>query len=272
MASYKSGNFRLNTSAHVPQTSRLKIESNVSPGPGGYLVREPLANGVKFALSKRRPLFLAEDTPAPGSYCVASCFDGKKSYSFSPKFKKSVPRYPGPGAYDVGDLGSRVSGVARAARPVIGREKRKEVFGNEELREVPGPGRYDFRHTLAEGPRWKFGSESSRKQQDVQETPGPGSYEVPSTRSKLVFRFASGRKVETSKGAQGAQGTQGGPGPGQYEVKGLLRHSLFSVSRSEKTQKLSGPLLPGPGDYNVSNSSFRVPGSSKSIISSELSK
>lgn len=257
MASYKSGNIRLNTSAHLPQTTRLKIENNGSPGPGGYLIREPLACGVKFALSKRKPLFLAEDTPAPGSYAVGSSFDCKKSYSFSPKFNKSLPRYPGPGAYEVRDLG------LKAARPVIGREKRKDNFLNGELREIPGPGRYDFRHTLAEGPRWKFGSDCSRKQQDVLDTPGPGSYEIPNTRSKLVFKFSSGRKDEKCQAI---------PGPGQYNIQGNLRYSLFTISRSEKMQKLSGPLLPGPCDYNVSNSTFRVPGSSKSIISNESFK
>ena len=257
MASYKSGSIRLNTTSHLPQTPRMRIINDSSPGPGGYLIREPLSNGVKFAQSKRKPLFKSEETPAPGSYCIGSCFDNKKSYSFSPKLAKSVPRYPGPGAYEIKDFGSK------AARPVIGKEKRKDNFLNDELTSMPGPGRYDFRHTLTEGPRWKFGSDASRKQQEIQETPGPGSYEIPDTKSKVVFKFPSSRKNEKYQKI---------PGPGQYNVQGNFRYSLFTISKSEKFQRLSGPILPGPCDYNVSNTSFRTPGSCKSIFSNESSK
>jgi hypothetical protein len=257
MSNPSSRNIRVNTSARLPQSSRLHFDQSDSPGPGGYLIREPLANGVKFPLAKRRPLFDSEETPAPGSYSIVSCFDNKKSYSFSPKLSKSVPKYPGPGAYQVKEV------VVNAARPVIGKEKRKDNFFNEELAALPGPGRYNFRVTLAEGPRWKFGSETSRKKQDIVDTPGPGSYEIPDTKSKVVFKFPSGRKNEKYSAA---------PGPGYYNVQGNLRYSLFTLSRSEKFQKISGPLLPGPGDYNVSNTSFRVMGSTKSIVFSDAGK
>lgn len=253
---YKSGRIK-GTIDNGMQEGRLKFESNNSPGPGRYYFRESSNNGVKFPLAHRRPLFNVDENPAPGSYSIQSIFDNKKSFSFSPKLTKPEPKYPGPGSYDVKDV------VTNSARPVIGKEKRKDNFLKDEQVSIPGPGRYNFRHTLVEGPQWRFGSEASRKVKELEQTPGPGAYEIPDTKSKIVFKFPSSRKNDKLENI---------PGPGHYNVQNKNRYAFFAMSRSEKYQKLSGPFIPGPGEYNYSISSFRVLGSSKSILSNELLK
>lgn len=239
------------------QEGRLKFEFTNSPGPGRYHLRESFNSGVKFPLAHRRPLFNVNENPAPGSYSIQSIFDNKKSFSFSPKLPKSDPKYPGPGSYNVKDI------IPSPARAVIGKEKRKDNFLNKSQIPIPGPGRYNLHQTLVEGPQWRFGSEVSRKVQDPDPTPGPGAYEIPDTKSKLVFKFPSSRKNEKKLNF---------PGPGHYNIQNSSNYSYFAVSRSEKYQKLSGPLIPGPGEYNYSVSSFRVLGSSKSVLSNDILK
>ena len=236
---------------------RLKFEFTSSPGPGRYHLKESFNSGVKFPLAHRRPLFNVDENPAPGSYSIQSIFDTKKSFSFSPKLPTSEPKYPGPGSYNVKDISPS------AARAVIGKEKRKDNFLNKSQIPIPGPGLYNLHQTLVEGPQWRFGSQASRKVQELDQTPGPGAYEIPDTKSKLVFKFPSSRKTEKMPNI---------PGPGHYNIQSTSRYSYFAVSKSEKYQKLLGPQVPGPGEYNSSVSSFRVLGSSKSVLSNDVLK
>lgn len=229
------------------RSTKMRISSSISraprfygeilnpiPGPGNYHLKERSSNMVKFAVSRRTALFQVPDSPSPGEYNIPSCFDKDKakSYSFSPKLSKSTPKYPGPGAYNVPIIANT------SARPVFGKEKRKDNFLNMELVKVPGPGKYSFHSTL-QGPNWRFGTEASRKKQEIEDFPGPGTYEIPPVRENIVFKFPSGRKPEKIPKF---------PGPGQYTFSAPKSPS-FSMPRAEKFQKISGKILPGPSDY-----------------------
>ena len=235
-------NIRISSS--IGRASRFYSEIlNPIPGPGMYDINEKPQSTIKFALSKRSPLFQVPDSPSPGEYNIPSCFDRSKgrSFTFSPKLSRSIPKYPGPGEYNA-QIVTNVS-----ARPVFGKEKRKDNFLNVELINVPGPGKYSYRSTL-QGPTWKFGTEKSRKHKEIEESPGPGAYDISPMREHIVFKFPSGRKNERIPTF---------PGPGQYSVN-TPKSTSFSIPKAEKFQKFTGQVLPGPSDYFVQESSINL--------------
>ena len=238
----KSTNMRISSS--IGRGSRFYSEiSNPIPGPGMYNVCEKSSAPIKFALSKRSPLFQVPDSPSPGEYNIPSCFDKNKakSYTFSAKLSKSIPKYPGPGEYNVPMI------TNLSARPVFGKEKRKDNFLNMELVNVPGPGKYSYCSTL-QGPTWKFGTEKSRKHKEIELSPGPGAYEISPMREHIVFKFPSGRKNERIPKF---------PGPGQYSLN-TPKSPSFSIPRAEKYQKITGQVLPGPSDYFLQESNSNL--------------
>lgn len=227
------GKAQSNQYSILPRAQRFYYENSQQiPGPGMYSLADKERAGIKFAITKRSPLFKVAENPAPGTYNIPSCFDKGQSYSFSPKISKSVPKYPGPGDYNVKDV------VPNAARAIFGKERRKDNFVNTELIKIPGPGNYGLRNTL-EGPKWRFGSEASRKHIEIEDLPGPGAYEVKPIISNVFVKFPLSKrpyKIEKL------------PGPGHYDINSS-RLPSFASSKAEKLQKLSGPLMPGPSDY-----------------------
>ena len=215
------------------------------PGPGQYEIMEKVNVGPKFNLSKRSPLYQAPDSPSPGAYNIPSCFDSKKSFSFSPKLKKQEKLSPGPGAYNPKDI------VLNTRRAVFGHEKRRDNFLIPELTFHPSPAQYTLNSTLS-GPKWRFGSELSRKYAEIEDFPGPGTYNSPSTLTKLSHKFSSSRKPTK---------IPPNPGPGHYNTLNSRKLASLAISRAEKFQKLSGPILPGPSDYNIRVSSTLTPSS-----------
>ena len=144
---------------HTMRTTKMRISSSIGraprfyaeiseplPGPSNYTIREKSSNFIKFTRSKRTDLFAVQDSPSPGDYNIPSSFNKGKSFTFSPRLAKSTPKYPGPGQYDV-----KITEVI-SARPVFGKEKRKDNFLNLESLHVPGPGKYSQTGTL-KGPQ-----------------------------------------------------------------------------------------------------------------------
>jgi len=231
---------------NLASSTSPRFYQNISggiPGPGRYEIMEKVRIGPKFTLSKRSPLYQVPDSPSPGAYNIPSCFDSKKSFSFSPKQKKSENLTPGPGAYNPKDI------VINTRRAVFGHEKRRDNFLNPELTFHPSPAQYTLNSTLS-GPKWCFGSELSRKYAEIEDFPGPGSYNSPSTLTKLFHKFPSSRKQAK---------IPPNPGPGHYNPPSPLKFSSFAISRAEKFQKIPGPVLPGPSDYNIRGSSTLTP-------------
>lgn len=221
----------------MPRAQRFYNETSQQfPGPGMYTPTQKQTNGIKFALTRRSPLFKASDNPAPGSYNIPTSFNKGKSYTISPKLSKSMTKYPGPGEYNVKDV------VPKAARAVFGRDRRRDNFLNMELVDIPGPGKYGF-HGPLEGPRWKFGSELSRIHRKIEDGPGPGSYEIKPITSNIFIKFPCSKRPSKIEKL---------PGPGDYNIS-TSRLPSFALSRADKYQKLSGPLFPGPSDYLITD-------------------
>jgi hypothetical protein len=242
----------------MSRASRFYTQSvDPIPGPGSYFTRGSQSPGVKFSQTKRSSFYQIPESPSPGSYDLPSSFNQKKP-SFSPKsFKNQITlkKLPFNDQFflqvltqtnsvfpDIHESYQKTQSKPR--RAIFGSEKRKDNFFNPELAKNPGPGEYSQRSSFGEGPRWRFGSDLSRRYAEIEEIPGPGAYNSPTTLSSMVFKFPSGRKSERLSEL---------PGPGQYDVVKNLKYKSFAVSKAEKFQRLSGPALPGPSDYNVSS-------------------
>ena len=205
-------------------------------------------------MNKRTSFYHVTESPAPGSYDLPSTFKFNKRLNFPPKLRKVDPA-----AGKSLSLSCKIPinlhesfefTQTNARRAVFGSEKRKDNFLNMELANNPGPGEYAQRTDWGQGPKWRFGSELSRKFAQVEDFPGPGAYESPSTLDSRVAKFASGRKCERREPGPG-------PGPGEYEVVRDLRDKSFLFSKAEKFQKFLGPALPGPSDYRLQEFSTR---------------
>lgn len=235
----------------IEKTRRSPSHKNSFLTPSRYFLKEKTSNAIKFAVSKRPNLFVASENPGPGLYSIPSCFDKGKSYTFSPKFSKSIPKCPGPGQYDVKFI------EPTPMRTVFGKEKRKDIFFNKELVGIPDPTKYSYRKNF-EGPTWKFGSDKSRKYNVIEDSPGPGAYNANFFGASIEHTFPSSRREEKSLEF---------PGPGHYTPK-APNNSSFYISKADKSQKIVGPILPGPSDYFIGdkNTSFTQSQKSSFII------
>ena len=245
---------KINKKNSIPQAFRFySVETDPIPGPGCYFLKDSYAPGIKFSMNKRTSFYHLPESPAPGSYDIPSTFNVKKRVPLSPKFKKPEPPEPAehaePPVAKSLSLSTKIPinlhesfefTQTNTRRTVFGREKRKDNFLNMEMVKNPGPGEYTQRSTLGAGPRWRFGSEPSRKYADIEDFPGPGSYRSPSTLNSLTCKFTSGRKEEK---------VSNHPGPGHYNVIRKSQYKNFAISKAEKFDKILGPALPGPSDY-----------------------
>ena len=143
--SIRTTKFRISSSIGRPQRFYSDASDHL-PGPGRYHIKEMNTNYINFAKSKRTQLFSVPDSPSPCEYNIPSCFGKGKSFTFSPRLSTSKPKYPGPGEYEIKHMN------VSSARPIFGKEKRKDNFLNIELLNVPGPGKYSHKGTL-EGPQ-----------------------------------------------------------------------------------------------------------------------
>ena len=240
----------------IPQASRFySVGTDPVPGPGRYSPRDPRdpwAPGVKFSMNKQTSLYHVSESPAPGSYDLPSTFKVSKRVDLPAKARQAeapVTKSLSLSCKIPINLHESFEFTQTSARrAVFGSEKRRDNFLNGELVKNPGPGEYSQGVAFGQGPRWRFGSELSRKFREVEEFPGPGAYNAPSTLISRVFRFASGRKPER---------VDEQPGPGQYNVMKNSQYSSFAFSKAEKFQKFLGPALPGPSDYRVQDCSAR---------------
>ena len=100
---------------------------------------------------------------------------------------------------------------------------------------MPGPGAYQERSYLKEGPQYSI---YTRRDEKIEQTPGPGDYDEIKKQGKGVtigVKFKEREQEEL-------------PGPGHYEEKSRIvegpQFSIFSRHESKIEQ------TPGPGDYN----------------------
>jgi len=89
---------------------------------------------------------------------------------------------------------------------------------------VPGPGQYEQRSLVIEGPQYSIGSKIAQRKE---RTPGPGDYEYLKTQGLAV----------TFKGRHKSPAPENIPGPGAYEKKSTLQEGpAFSIGEKRKTK------------------------------------
>ena len=130
-----------------------------SPGPGKYSPTEKFrTKHTRFGSSPRKYHLTPSDSPGPGSYSLPQ--SKGKCFSFAKRLEAIVPRFPGPGQYDLKDWGTL------PRRVIFGTEVRKDNFLDPELSKNPEPWKYTI-PSSSTSPKWKFGSEPRVKHKDI---------------------------------------------------------------------------------------------------------
>ena len=111
-------------------------------------------------------------------------------------------------------------------------EKRKE--------QAPGPGQYEMRKTVGEGPKWAMGSEMRTIERD-DGVPGPGQYVAETEKGKgPSWGMGTSRRTEMR--------SSDAPGPGGYNPKRSPEGPHYSMlGKGAKSKRHDSP---GPGQYN----------------------
>ncbi|CAI2384789.1 unnamed protein product [Moneuplotes crassus] len=198
---------------------RREMRTDQTPGPGDYEYVEKkgksVTMGQKFATKEE------EDMPGPGNYEGKSHIQEGPQYSMYQKREQRIDQTPGPGDYEF---------IQKQNKGVVMGQK----FKNKEPEDMPGPGNYEGKSHIQEGPQYSM---YHRREQKVEQTPGPGDYEDIKTKGKGV---TIGKKF-TQREAEDM------PGPGNYEGKShILEGPQYSMYQ-RRDQKIE--QTPGPGDY-----------------------
>ena len=194
-----------------------KIEQ--TPGPGDYEDLKEQKKGVTIGerLRDRAP----EEMPGPGNYDQKSRLIEGPQYSIYQKREGKIEQTPGPGDYE--DLKEQKQGVT------IG-----ERLKDRAPEDLPGPGNYDQKSRLIEGPQYSI---YQKREGKIEQTPGPGDYEDPKQEKKGV---TIGERLKD-------RAPEDLPGPGNYTEKSyIVEGPQYSIY-----QKRDGKIeqTPGPGDY-----------------------
>jgi len=195
-----------------------KIE--YTPGPGDYNEPEHQQKGVSIGQKMR--VREAEDMPGPGNYEGKSTVGEGPQYSMYQKRDQKIEYTPGPGDYN--ELVHQQKGVT------IGQKMK-----HREAEDMPGPGNYEGKSTVGEGPQYSMYQKRDNK---IDRTPGPGDYNEPEHQQKGV---SIGQKIRVREAEEM-------PGPGNYEGKSTVGEGLQYSMYQKRDQKIE--YTPGPGDYN----------------------
>ena len=226
-----------------------------TPGPGAYEFKGNIGNeGAKYTIVPRRnPINVSISISSPGPAIYNSLRP-----SSSPRYRigtslqrelyTNIEQIPGPGTYDpkYGNNSSRVS----SANCRIGSAKRGS---GRKLDKSPGPGEYEFKTKLGEGPKYKFGLRRAASM--INKTPGPGQYnphEVKLRQPNTVIGKESKdllfKEVRLT------------PGPGTYkEAKRRDSNPAYSFGKSRRLSKRRSSNLPGPATYKTPCTFANVP-------------
>ena len=201
----------------IYQKREQKIEQ--TPGPGDYNNPNQEQKGV--TIGKRFENKPAEDIPGPGNYQAKSHIKEGPQYSIYQKREQKINFTPGPGDYE---------SVKDEQKGIIIGQRLKE----RDAEELPGPGNYEGRSHLGEGPHYTM---YEKRDQKIEQTPGPGDYNDPNKEQKGV---TIGQRF-TSKQAEDI------PGPGNYQNKSHVGEGPQYSMNQKREQKIK--FTPGPGDY-----------------------
>lgn len=117
----------------------------------------------------------------------------------------------------------------------------------------PGPGGYEFRSFIVEGPRYTF--RPRLKNKEAYEVPGPGKYDPNHStvleKAPIWGHRAADRNHDFSP-------VRNNPGPGTYNKSSTLEGPRWGFG-SSKRGKTNPALAPGPGTYEIKSSIGAAP-------------
>ncbi|CAD7955815.1 unnamed protein product [Amoebophrya sp. A25] len=235
------------------------IARKMLPGPTKMQTLSQFKRGPKYTMGMKSqfgdPIAAVDSgTPAPGTYIIKDTSNSKVkvfphiSFGKGRRFPRSIGQGPAPGDYDP------VSQLSSSYRVTFGNAPRDK--GGHSHRE-PGPGTYEFRSTVGNGPRFTArGRKAFATKEKTDLTPGPGAYSVPSLTERGV-RCGFGTSTRDSAGKLVGTGRMGNPGPGAYNLKSTLSEPRVTLTgRMRDVGNIDHLMTPGPGQYNVHCSSF----------------
>jgi len=217
----------------------------------------------KFTIAARdkNPAFLrSNSTPAPGTYDSLDdrnnpryAHPPKVSFGVGDRFVYKQDRQPGPGAYTPKD-------PARSVSRKVGFGASTKIRSAPTPTENPGPGAYEMRSCLGEGPMFSSYGRLVSQQLSSKSFPGPGTYN-PSTWMTAAASPKTG--FGTSRRTPPSGPVALSPGPGSYNMqntKGLGQDApMITVVSRRKLHDISSYLTPGPGAYNAHSTCFGGP-------------
>ena len=158
-----------------------------APGPGQYKLdnydfdsRERKAPTWKMGTEKRDNTKLNTSLPGPGSYSLQTSLGLGPKIQMGSKLTKASEKLnvTGPGTYC-----PEAEKVHKSIQKVgIGYGKRSEQALKKD---VPGPGAYQAKTSIENGPKFGFGKEQRGKNEKKNNSPGPGAYKLPSKIGEL---------------------------------------------------------------------------------------
>merc|ERR1712232_1509117 len=200
--------------------------------------------------------------PAPGTYNMPD--EGKTKYKKPPAFSfGGVARFgmggeppskkqPGPGAYTPTDPALSCTQKVGFGTSVRGK-------GSMVAQANPGPGAYEQRSTVGQGPMCTAGGRHPTSYMRARSLPGPGSYN-PSMHYAYPTLPRCGFGTSTRDDIAGRARNLVMPGPGTYEMQNFrtvgTESPKFSATSRRRVHDLNSYVTPGPGTYNAHVTSF----------------
>ncbi|OMJ71232.1 hypothetical protein SteCoe_30619 [Stentor coeruleus] len=173
--------FKSSQAITIPKSTRFKILTTPTPGPGSYNFISSSSSAITFPKTRRITIEKNPETPGPADYNIPKIIEGPKFSISNTRPRSKSPINPGPGQYEV-PLTERPCSV------IFPKSERKLIRVNSIS---PGPAHYTSKS--------KFFTQTctfpkAPKTPDKKTTQvGPGCYEIIS-KSKFRFAFTKDRR------------------------------------------------------------------------------
>ena len=253
--------------SYSPKEVQTKMKSQIRPKTRTQEIQPPLSGELQhtpwktetrpssgFKSRSKREIFVdSQKTPSPTAYAQKEYKRPTSSVSGfgqrSLRFHDSPNDIPGPGQYEakkvdwVPNKGTRQGTI------------RSKTRGPYDESSTPGPGSYNIATNLGskKRPNSSFTRAKRKDLYDEQNNPGPGSYDID--RSLTI----SGLEIHGSRldhGSIFSAVPRDNPAPNAYyQTYSSLSSRGCTIPRDDRF-KVTGSDTPGPGSYNIGQSSM----------------
>jgi len=224
----------------------------------GYRTGPKYSLGIKSGASFIR----TGANPAPGTYNPANedktKYKKTAAYSFGGVARFGMggeppsKKMPGPGAYTPADPALGCTCKVGFGTSVRGK-------GSLVAQANPGPGAYEQRSTIGQGPMKTAGGRHATSYMRARSLPGPGAYN-PSMHYAYPTLPRCGFGTSTRDDIAAKSRNLVNPGPGAYEMQDFQNVGSdapkFSATSRRRVHDLNSYVTPGPGTYNAHATSF----------------